>query len=96
MYFFLTLKIVFIYLFQAKFKKARAKSSTKCGCNWKVRFTKKKGETEIKVTTMDLSHTNGCIPSPELNRRQVVIFVSFCLYREACVRIRVRVGVGAG
>jgi hypothetical protein len=29
--------------FQAKFKKARAKSSTKCGCNWKVRFTKKKG-----------------------------------------------------
>ncbi len=43
MYFFLTLKIVFIYLFQAKFKKARAKSSTKCGCNWKVRFTKKKG-----------------------------------------------------
>ncbi len=55
MYFFLIVKIVYLFIsFQAKFKKARAKSSTKCGCNWKVRFTKKKGETEIKVTTMDL------------------------------------------
>ena len=58
--------------FVGKIKNARAKSSTKCGCAWRFRFTKKKGFPAIKVTTMDLNHTNGCVPSPELLRRQVV------------------------
>ncbi len=35
-------------------------------------FHQKKGLT-IKVTTMDLHHTNCCVPSPELLRRQVLV-----------------------
>jgi hypothetical protein len=76
MYFVIIVTFVYLFFsFQAKFKKVRAKSSTKCGCNWKVRFTKKKGESQITLTSMDLSHTHGCVPSPELNRRQVVNYL---------------------
>ncbi len=48
------------------YKKARRKTSTKCGCTWAVNFAKPPpGEKNplLRVTTMKLEHTNGCSPS---------------------------------
>ncbi len=49
------------------YKKSRRKTSTKCGCKWAVHFTKPPpGEKNpiIRVTSLMLDHTNGCVPSP--------------------------------
>ncbi len=51
---------------------------------------KKKGLPAIKVTTMDLNHTNGCVPSPELLRRQVVTIAWDMVRDRGKIKVRLR------
>jgi hypothetical protein len=54
------------------YKKARRKTSTKCGCTWAVNFTKPPpGQKNplVRVTTMKLEHTNGSSPSASTFRK---------------------------
>jgi hypothetical protein len=54
------------------YKKGRRKTSTKCGCKWAVSFSKPPtGEKNpiVRVTSTNLTHTNGCAPSPSTCRK---------------------------
>lgn len=59
-------------LMRLSYKKSRRKTSTKCGCKWAVHFTKPPpGEKNpiIRVTSLLLNHTNGCVPSASTFRK---------------------------
>jgi hypothetical protein len=54
------------------YKKSRRKTSTKCGCKWSVRFTTPAPgdkNSVIRVTSINLQHTNGCAPSQSTFRK---------------------------
>ena len=54
------------------YKKARRKTSTKCGCTWAVNFAKPPAGQKnplLRVTVMKLEHTNGCSPSASTFRK---------------------------
>ncbi len=54
------------------YKKARRKTSTKCGCTWDVNFAKPppgQNNPLVRVTTIKLQHTNGCSPSASTFRK---------------------------
>ncbi len=54
------------------YKKSRRKTSTKCDCKWSVRFTTPaKGDKNsiVRVTSINLKHTNGCAPSQSTFRK---------------------------
>ncbi len=54
------------------YKKARRKTSTKCGCKWAVLFSKPApGDKNpiIRVTSINLKHTNGCAPTASTFRK---------------------------
>jgi hypothetical protein len=39
---------------------------------WRVRYKKQDtNDASIEITVVSMEHTNGCVPSPELLRRQV-------------------------
>ena len=48
-------------------EKKRKSSSLKCGCQWSIKFSYKdrncKTNSFIKLTNINLNHTNGCEPS---------------------------------
>ena len=54
------------------YKKPRRKTSTKCGCKWSVVFTKTTpGDKNpiVEVTSINLTHTNGCEPTASTFRK---------------------------
>jgi hypothetical protein len=63
-------------------KKGRLKTSKKCGCKWAVSFSKPPPGVKnpiIRVSKINLTHTNGCAHTTSTFKGKHYIFYSFNL-----------------